>query len=246
MNTNWKFFSVVLAVLLVIGFITYRGYRAFHESVPDWMRLQSHRSPALPDAVKIPWLALRHQLDLETRQSAQPLKSVQIYSIPKGGKQLVIYKLEVLTNPGFTPVSQIPAARWTSDQTIVGCYTLEGAPLTITLKHHPAYPKVAFLTVETPEPLAPGACLAILHAEQRPFDLRPDPAGFFTQSLPRLSPDDPAIQAVAISLPAQTTLKTYRPEIGAYRTTTGAPFVSWINSRLEARAPAPSATFKLP
>ena len=51
---------------------------------------------------------------------------------------------------------------------------------------------------------------------------------------------------VAIALPAGAILKTYRPEAGAYLTIKGAPFVAWINSRLEARAPAPFVNFKLP
>jgi len=246
MNTNWKFSWAVIAALLVIGFTAYRGYRAFHESTPDWLRLQRRSSPTLPDEVRTPWLALRQQLDLDTKQTGRPTKSVQLVAIAKNGKQVVVYNLEKLTNPGFAPVREITVPHWTSDQAIFGYYLTDGTPLTFILRHHPAYPKVAFLAVETPAPLAPGTSVAVLRAEKRPLELRPDAAGFCSYSPPRVARDETTINAVAIALPAGAILKTYRPEAGAYLTTKGAPFVGWINSRLEARAPAPLVNFKLP
>ena len=245
MNSIWKFRCALIVAGLVLGFTVYRGRQTFYEEAPAWMRLQSRRSPALPDEVLTPWLTLRHQLDLAAKQNAQPIKSVQFFVITKSGKQMLVCNLETLTNPGFAPANQFQVSRWTSDQNIVGCYTLDGAPLTIRLKHHPTYPKVAFLSVETRDALAPGASLPVLNVEQRPLALRPDAVGYFTQSLPRVPSDDTTINAVAIGLPTTAILKTYRPEDGAYLSTKDAPLVTWINCRLDAHAPAPSIIFKL-
>ena len=246
MNTNWKFHCAVIAAFLVMGFTAYRGYRAFHETTPDWLRLHRQHSPTLPDEVRTPWLALRQQLDRDAKQTARPIKSVQLVAIAKNGKQMVVYNLDKLTNPGFAPVSEITVPHWTSDQAIFGYYLLDGTPLTFVLRHHPAYPKVAFLAVETPEPLAPGTSLAVLRAEKRPLELHPDAAGICPHYPPRVSRDEATINAIAIALPAGAILKTYRPEAGAYLTTKGAPFIGWINSRLDDRAPAPFVAFKLP
>jgi len=245
MNNNWRFHCALIAAVLLIGVSAYWCYRVFHEPAPDWMRLQSRHSPALPGEVLTPWLTLRHQLDLDAKQYAQPIKSVQFFTVTKSGKQMLVCNLETLTNHGFTPVNQFPVTRWTTDQNIIGYYTLDGTPLTITLKHNPSYPKVAFLTVETRDALAPGASLSVLHLEQRPFELRPDAKGFCTQYLPRVPRDDAALHAVAICLPTTATLKTYRPENGAYFSSKDALFVGWINCRLDDNVPAPLITFKL-
>ena len=246
MNTNWKFYSAVIAALLVIGFTASRGYRAFHESAPDWLRLQRRHSPTLSDEVRVPWLALRQQLDLDVKQTAHPIKSIQLIAIAKNGKQMVTYSLDKLTNPGFAPVREITVPHWTSDQVMLGYYLLDGTPLTLILRHHPAYPNVAFLAVETPEPLAAGTSVAVLRAEKRPLELRPDAAGFCPYSPSRIARDEATVSAVAIALPPGATVKTYRPEEGAFLTTKGAPFIGWISSRLDARAPTPFVLFKLP
>ena len=245
MFSNWKFNCALVGLLLAVTFVSQRAWRSFHVAAPAGFRLENRQGPALPAAVLSGLQALLHQLDLEIKQSGEPVESLAFFVIHKGGKQLLECKLETIRNPGFAPASEFPVPHWTTDQSIVGYYLLDGTPLTVTLKHHPSQPKTTFLVVETREPLAPGAAVSVLHVEQQPLDLHPDSAGLCRHNLPRVPRDEGAIHAVAICLPAQATLQKYQPAEGAYLSTKDAPLVAWINRRLDDHAPAPFVVFKL-
>ena len=245
MSRNWKFKAAVAGVLLVFVIVADRGYRSFHAAAPAWMRTENRRGAALPTQVLASVQAIFHQLDLEVKQSGQPVESLEFFTVAKTGKQLLVCSLETINNPGFEPASEFPVSRWTTDQNIIGYYLLNGTALNITLKHHPTQTNVTFLVVETRAPLAPGASVSVLRVEQRPLDLRPDTNGFSRVSLPRVPYDEGAIHAVAVGLPAHATLKKHLPAEGAYLSTKDAPLVIWINRRLDGRVPAPSIVFKL-
>jgi len=246
MTRNWKFKCALAGLLVAVAFVAYRSWRSFHEAVPAGLHFDSRRGPALPAAMFPPLQTILHQLELEVKDSGEPVESLAFFVIPKTGKQLLVCNLETISNPGFAPASLFPVPRWTTDQSIVGYYLLNGTALNITLKHHPTQPNTAFLVVETRDPLAPGATLSVLHVEQRPLDLHQDAAGLCRQTLPRVPRDAGAIHAVAICLPVHSLLQKYQPADGAYISTKDdVPVVGWINRRLDAHAPAPFVTFKL-
>ena len=246
MNQTLKLRLISVATLLVVIVVTYRCWRAFHDAAPDWIRLERRHSPTLPSEFMPAFKNFRQQLDTEAKRYSQPVKSLLFYAIGKGGQQMLVGDLVTLYNPGFTPVAQLTVPHWTSDPSIYGCYTLDGVPLAIQLKHHPSNPKVASFVVELQEPLAPGATLPVLYVEQRPLTLRSDAAGNYTQYLPRVPRDDTAICAVAICLPARATIKNYQPDDGAYFFRQDMRLIGWINSRLDPKAGAPAVTFRLP
>ena len=245
MTGNWKFKCALAGLLLAVLFTGYRACRSLQEVGPAWLRLERRHGSSLPTAMMPSLQSLLHQLELEVQQSGEPVESLVYFVILKTGKQMLVCNLETVSNPGFEPASQFPVQRWTTDQSIVGYYLLNGTPLNFTLKHHPTQPNAACLAVETREPLAPGASISVLRVEQRQLKLRPDAAGFCRQNLPWVPRDNGAIHAVAICLPARAILQTYQPAAGAYCLTTDAPFVGWINRRLDNNAPAPFVMFKL-
>lgn len=246
MTGNWKFKYALAGLLLAVVFVGYRSCRSFHDEEPAWLRLERRQSPSLPAAMMPPLQALLHQLELETKESGEPVESLVYFVVTKTGKQMLVCNLETIQNPGFTPASQFPLPRSTTDQSIVGYYLLNGTPLSFTLKHLSAKSNTAFLAVETREPLLSGASLAVLRVEQRPLDLHPDATGLYRQNLPRVKRDAGAIHAIAICLPARAILQKHQPTDGAYILTEDAPLVGWINRRLDARAPTPFVIFKLP
>lgn len=245
MTGNWKFKCALAGLLLAVVFTGFRVCRSFHEAGPSWLRLERRQGPTLPATMMPPLQTLLHELELEVQQSGEPAESLVYFVINKNGKQMLVCSLETLSNPGFAPASQFPVQRWTTDQSIVGYYLLNGTSLNFTLKHHPTQPNAACLAIETREPLAPGASISLLRVEQRPLDLHPDATGLCRQYLPRVPRDDGAIHAIAICLPPRATLKNYQPADGAYLSTKDSPLVAWISRRLDGRSPVPVITFTL-
>ena len=246
MTGNWKFKCVLVGLLVVVMFSVYQFNQSSNDRAPAWLRLERRHGPALPAAMLQSLKTLLQQIELDTNDSGQPLGSLIYFVITKNNKPMLACNLEIIRNPGFAPASQFPVERGTTDQSIVGYYLLDGTPLNFTLKHQRARSNAAFLAIETQEPLAPGASISLLRVEQQPLDLDLDVNGFCRQRFPRVSRNSSAIHAVAICLPANTSLQTYRPSDGAYISTKNALLVGWINRRLDSRVPAPSITFKLP
>ena len=241
MSTHWKTWTGVALALLVFGFAAYRVRTAFY-APPGSLRIETKTGPDLDKPVLECFRADYRQIDHEVKVTGLPLASIFFVEVCAARHECRFWRAAKLTNAGMDPITQFEMG--TTAERLVGYYTLDGQPLPFQLKHPPARPKNPTVCVDLPAPLAPGAADWVLRVEAAPVKLTANFKGEFTVDFPRLSNAENVIRAAALCLPAGGRLISYRPQVGAYESTTG--WNGWINTRLEARAPAPFATFKLP
>ena len=243
---NWKAWASAAFAVAAIAFIVWRWRESFADRPPDWLRQQDKHSVKLPDASLKNFTAFRKEVELESRQRHLPVGTIQFFEVARDGKETIAWNSLRLTNQGFNPNADFDQPGSGEEQRLLGFYTLDGAPLGYTVKHHPSRPRAFYVIVHLEKPIAPGQSAMLLRIDRRPLNLKPNSKGQMQFGLGRFAKPTAMIHGRAVSLPERAKLVQYRPETGAFEFTGDPPLVGWINACLDTNFPPLSATFTLP
>jgi len=251
---NWKRWFVLVFLSVASGFILHQARSALMNRPPSWLQTKTVVGPSLHKGGgwEFPLSRFRSLVN-ETQQEAQslrvPLGQVQLYEVRLRWRhpETIVWNLEQFANKGFDPQSRFQHELRISNQQLIGYYTLEGKPIPAVVRQMTnlkgQYPNVEFAV--TP-PVAPGATLLVIRLARGPKIVDSMQKGTYFLPVGRLPATNTVIASLAVHLPAGATIVRYSPDSGSSAIIDGVPMVSWINSSMQPKDPAPSLRFTLP
>jgi hypothetical protein len=247
---NWKRWTLIVFLSAGAGFILHQAISVITNRPPAWLTTRAIKGSALAGGLGSPLSRFREMADDARQESSRlrvPLGPVQLYEVRKRNAEVIVWSLERFTNPGFDPQTRFQHALKTSYQQLIGYYTLEGKPIPAVVREltrSEGEPANVELTVA--QPVSRGGDLFVIRLERGAKAILSPQTGNYYLSLNYPPSTNVAVACRGIQLPRGADIVRYVPSDGAWAATEGAPMLSWRNSQLKAKDPAPSLTFKMP
>jgi len=171
--------------------------------------------------------------------------SVQLYEVRRGKSEAIVWSLEEYVNRGFDAQSHFQHELRIPEQQVLGFYTLEGKPLSATIRRL-AYLEGQPLNVEftVGSPVQPGERLRVIRLDRSRAIAETMQKDAYLLALDRVPDTNMAVAVRLAYFPKGASVVRYSPDTGFSSVFAGKPTVSWRNSDSNPHDPAPSVTFR--
>jgi len=237
LKTNWKFLSVALLFIIAIGYTATRLITSFHpQRPPGWLQQQQRSSPGIDRHPRAQFRALLTKAE----EKGKRLSSARFLELGNDPAESILWTTERILNTGFDPLARVETTWNLPLSELVGYYLLDGTPLSYTTRFNPNYPSSFPITVQLPQPLAPGVASLLVRRQRYRVELLAESNRDFQFSLPRghAIPRAGGIGFCGVYLGPDVRLTAYKPSREILLADTNNAVVAWIEP-----ANAPTLSF---